>query len=411
MSVGRADGVLYVKGAVDLLLPLCVAGTQDAGAANLELAKRGIRVIGVAVGHGAEERDLTLLGLVGLADPPRPEARQAVREAQEAGVRPVMITGDHAATAEAIARELGILRPGEDPRDVVHARATPEDKITIVRDWKRRGAVVAMTGDGVNDAPALREAHIGVAMGKGGTEVAREASAMILTDDNFASIVAAIREGRGVFDNIRKTLVYLLAGNASELFLMLTASLLGMPLPLTPVQILWINLVTDGLPALALVMDPPDPDVLKRPPRPVREAILTRRQWRAVILTGLLESVVVLSVFRWALEAEGLASARTLAFSTLVFAEVLRSFAARSDTRLFWEVGPLTNLRLVAIVVASVTIQLALSHLPQAQVIFDVRPLSERDTVLCLALGLIPVSVLELIKLLRRLLAVHRPAR
>ena len=186
-----------------------------------------------------------------------------MREAQEAGVRTVMITGDHAATAEAIARELGILRPGDDPRDVVHARATPEDKITIVRDWKRRGAVVAMTGDGVNDAPALREAHIGVAMGKDGTEVAREASAMILTDDNFASIVAAIREGRGVFDNIRKTLVYLLAGNASELLLMLLASLLGMPLPLTPVQILWINLVTDGLPALALVMDPPDPDVLE----------------------------------------------------------------------------------------------------------------------------------------------------
>ncbi len=409
MSVKRADGVLYVKGAVDLLLPLCVSGTEDAVAANLELASRGIRVIAVAVGHGDEERDLTLLGLIGLADPPRPEARQAVREAQEAGIRPVMITGDHAATAEAIARELGILRPGEDPRDVVHARATPEDKITIVRDWKSRGAIVAMTGDGVNDAPALREAHIGVAMGKSGTEVAREASAMILTDDNFASIVAAIREGRGVFDNIRKTLVYLLAGNASELFLMLTASLLGMPLPLTPVQILWINLVTDGLPALALVMDPPDPDVLKRPPRPAHEAILTGRQWRAVILTGLLESIVVLSVFRWAHEAEGLASARTLAFSTLVFAEVLRSFAARSDTRLFWEVGPLTNLRLIGIVVVSVTIQLALSHLPAAQVIFDLRPLSERDTLLCLALGLIPVSTLELIKLLRRL--VHRPAR
>jgi len=409
MSVKRADGVLYVKGAVDLLLPLCVAGTDDAAAANLELATRGIRVIGVAVGHGDEERDLTLLGLIGLADPPRPEAAQAVREAHEAGVRPVMITGDHAATAEAIARELGILRPGEDPRDVVHARATPEDKIAIVRDWKSRGAIVAMTGDGVNDAPALREAHIGVAMGKGGTEVAREASAMILTDDNFASIVAAIREGRGVFDNIRKTLVYLLAGNASELFVMLAASLLGMPLPLTPVQILWINLVTDGLPALALVMDPADPDVLKRPPRPVHEAILTGRQWRAVILTGLLESMVVLSVFRWAHDAEGLASARTLAFSTLVFAEVLRSFAARSDTRLFWEVGPLTNLRLIGIVVISLAVQLALSHLPQAQIIFDLRELSARDTMLCLALGLIPVSTLELFKLGRRL--IHRPAR
>lgn len=192
---------------------------------------------------------------------------------------------------------------------------------------------------------------------------------------------------------------------------MLFATILGWPIPLSAIQILWINLVTDGLPALALVMDPPDPDVLKRPPRPVQEAILTGRQWRAVLLTGLLEATVVLSVFRWAHEAEGLASARALAFSTLVFAEVLRSFAARSDTRLFWEVGPLTNLRLIAIVVISVGIQIALSHLPQAQVIFDLRPLSGRDTALCLALGLIPVSMLELIKVVRRLLASHRPAR
>src|SRR3970282_1356144 len=171
-------------------------------------------------------------------------------------------------TARAIARELGIVSSRDVDGDVVHARATPEDKIRIVREWKARGAIVAMTGDGVNDAPALREAHIGIAMGRTGTEVTREASDMVLSDDNFASIVAAVREGRGIFDNIRKTLVYLLAGNAGELAVMLSPAVLGLPLPLLPLHLLWINLVTDGLPALALVMDPPDSDLLKRPPRP-----------------------------------------------------------------------------------------------------------------------------------------------
>ena len=168
-----------------------------------------------------------------------------------------MITGDHPATAAAIARELGILAEGDVPSGVVHARVAPEDKLAIVRRWKRRGAVVAMTGDGVNDAPALREAHIGIAMGRTGTEVTREAADMILTDDNFASIIAAVSEGRGIFDNIRKTLVYLLGGNAGELGVMLVAALAGLPLPLLPIHLLWINIVTDGLPALALVMDPP----------------------------------------------------------------------------------------------------------------------------------------------------------
>jgi Ca2+-transporting ATPase len=404
MSVERADGVLYVKGAFDLLLPLCTAGAEGAAEANREMAERGIRVLGVAVGGGAgnAERDLRLLGLIGLADPPRPEAIAAVREAREAGIRTVMITGDHPITAGAIARELGIVRAGDDPAELVHARATPEEKIQIVRSWKARGAVVAMTGDGVNDAPALREAHIGVAMGKGGTEVARQAAAMILTDDNFASIVAAVREGRGIFDNIRKTLVYLLAGNASELLLMLSASLLSLPLPLMPIQILWINLVTDGLPALALVMDPTDPDVLKRPPRPAQEAILARRQWRQVLLTGLLESSVVLAVFVWALETRGVGQARSFAFTVLVFAEVLRSFAARSETRLFWEVGPFTNLRLLGIVLLSIGIQLGLLEIEATRKIFDVVRLGGADLALCLGLGAIPVSVLELLKLGRR---------
>src|SRR6185503_8817791 len=238
-----------------------------------------------------------------------------------AGIRTVMITGDHPVTADAIARELGILTAGDDPGEVVHARATPEDKLAIVRAWKRRGDVVAMTGDGVNDAPALREAHIGIAMGRTGTEVTREASDMILADDNFASIIAAVSEGRGVYDNIRKTLIYLLAGNAAELFLMLAAAMAGWPLPLLPLQLLWINIVTDGLPALALVMDPADDDVLARPPRDPGEPMLGPVEWRTIVVTGALEAAVCLGVFITALQSRPIVEARNLAFAVLVLSE------------------------------------------------------------------------------------------
>ena len=301
MSIERSDGVLYVKGAPELLFALCASGTAGAAEANTDMAARGLRVLGVAVGSGVEEKELRLLGVVGIADPPRSEAIAAVEAAREAGILTIMITGDQAVTAGAIARELGIVRAGEEAAERVHARATPEDKLRIVREWKARGAVVAMTGDGVNDAPALREAHIGIAMGRSGTEVTREASDMVLADDNFASIVAAVREGRGIFDNIRKTLVYLLAGNTAELLVMLAAGVAGLPLPLLPLHLLWINLVTDGLPGLALVMDPADADTLRRPPRSPAEPLLGRHQWRGIVFTGVLEAGVTLGVFIWGL--------------------------------------------------------------------------------------------------------------
>jgi Ca2+-transporting ATPase len=399
MSIARADGVLYVKGAPEMLLPLCVAGTAGAAEANREMAARGLRVLGVAIGTGVEEKDLRFLGLAAIADPPRTEAIAAIAAARAAGIRTVMITGDHPVTANAIARELGILRDGEDPAERVHARATPEQKLRIVRDWKRRGAVVAMTGDGVNDAPALREAHIGIAMGKAGTEVTREASDMVLADDNFASIVAAVREGRGIFDNIRKTLVYLLTGNAAELAVMLIAAIAGWPLPLLPLQLLWINLITDGLPALALVMDPPDPDALRRPPRPPEEPMLGRREWVRTIATGALEAAVVLGVFVWALRREGVSAARALAFDTLVVSELCRAFAARSPTRLFAQVGVFTNLRLVAVVLLSLLFQLGLHEIPWLIRLFQIPELSLVDRVLPLLLGLVPVSALELAKI------------
>ena len=402
MSVYRADGCNYVKGALELLLPLCRAGGEGAAEANAQMAGRGLRVLGIACGPRPEEQDLTLVGLVGIADPPRSEAITAVAAARAAGIRTVMITGDHPITARAIARELGIIGPGDDPSEVVHARATPEDKLMIVREWKRRGAVVAMTGDGVNDAPALREAHIGIAMGRTGTEVTREASDMVLADDNFASIVAAVREGRGIFDNIRKALIYLLAGNSSELAVMLGAAVMGLPVPLLPLQILWINLVTDGMPALALVMDPTAPDVLSRPPRNPAEPMLGRAEWTRVLLIGLLQAAVTLGVFVWTLEQRGLGQARTLAFATLVFGQLFLAFAARSPTRLFWEVGAFTNLRLVAVVAISVLVQFGIHHLPAVAGLFQVSALSLADGALALGLGLVPVTVVELAKLVQR---------
>jgi Ca2+-transporting ATPase len=403
MSIRRGDGKLYVKGAVEAVLPLCVAGTDNAVEANAGMARQGLRVLAVAVGEGPGEANLNLLGLVGIADPPRTEAIAAVALARAAGITTVMITGDHPVTAQAIGRELGILTPADDPAEVVHARATPEDKLRIVREWKARGDVVAMTGDGVNDAPALREAHIGIAMGRTGTEVTREASDMILTDDNFASIVAAVQEGRGIYHNIQKTLVYLLAGNVGELAVMLGASVVGLPFPLLPLQLLWINLVTDGLPALALVADPISDDLLRRPPRKPDERMLGRPQWTTVIVTGLLEAAVTISVFAWALGSRGLGEARSLAFSVIVFSELFRSFAARSTTRLFWEVGAFTNLRLLGVVIVSGLVQLALQHVPFAQTLLGTGPLSAADCALSIALGLIPVSILESAKLVRRI--------
>jgi Ca2+-transporting ATPase len=400
MSITRADGRTYIKGAVESVLELTAADRDEISKANAEMAARGLRVLAVALSNDGDDRQATFMGLLGIADPTRPEAIEAVAAARGAGITTVMITGDHPATARAIAKELGILTDAAEG-DLVHARATPEEKIRIVRDWKARGAIVAMTGDGVNDAPALREAHIGIAMGLTGTEVTREASDMVLADDNFASIVAAIREGRGIFDNIRKTLVYLLSGNAAELTVMLVAAILGWPLPLLPLHLLWINVVTDGLPALALVVDPPEEDVLRRPPRDPEERMLGRDQWRFIVAIGLLEAATTLTVFAWTLLERDLTAARSMAFAVLVFAELLRAFAARSRTHLVWEIGLFTNLRLLGIILVSGLLQFAIHHVPAAQAVFHTEPLVGADYLtLLVALG--PFAAIEVSKLVRR---------
>jgi Ca2+-transporting ATPase len=368
------------------------------------------------------ETGLTLLGLAGMQDPPRPEAQDAIRRCKTAGIKTVMITGDHPATARAIGRELGIVAHGHgllvgseiermDEAALaaqveavsVYARVTAEHKLRIVRAWKSRGAVVAMTGDGVNDAPALKESAVGVAMGRTGTEVAKQAADIIITDDNFASIVAAVEEGRGIYDNISKTLSYLMGGNAGELAVMLFAALVGWPTPLLPIQLLWINLVTDGLPALALATEPVDPSVLSRPPRDPESEIMDRGFFGLLALTGCLTASVALAAFAWEMHAGGnVMDARNAAFSALVIAELMRSFGARSNTRTVWELGLFSNLRLFAVVVLSFALQLAIHGFAVLELLFGIEPVTLWQCLWWIALGLVPLMALEARKVILR---------
>jgi Ca2+-transporting ATPase len=360
------------------------------------------------------ERDLVFVGLTGMHDPPRPEAKAAIAKCHAAGIRVVMITGDHPATAEAIAREIGLPlaedavmegieleRLSEDElrqkvdHIAVYARVTAAHKLRIIHALKAGGAVVAMTGDGVNDAPALKGADIGIAMGKAGTEVAKQAADMIITDDNFATLVTAIEEGRGIYANIRKTLQYLLAGNTSELLLMTVCVIIGLPSPLLPIHLLWINLLTDGLPALCLAADPIDSDLMKRHPRPRTERITNARFVGTMILTGVLTARVAFAVYDYVLRQGSVESARTAAFAVLVYAELLRSFGARSETKPVWRISLLTNINLVVVVVASFGLQV----LSQQNAVFGqflrTTTIPLADSFLLLALGSIPLVVLE----------------
>jgi Ca2+-transporting ATPase len=362
------DGmVAYAKGAPEVILGDCTRqlgasgetalGDADRGeflAAAREMASEALRVLAVARRSNATretaERDLTFLGLIGMIDPPRPEAARAVERCRRAGITPVMITGDHPLTAEAIARELGVLTDGravtgaelasmddaqlerETETIQVYSRVSPVDKLRIVTALQAKGHSVAMTGDGVNDAPALKKADIGVAMGITGTDVANEAAEMTLTDDNFASIVAAVEAGRGVFANIKKYLMYLIAANLGEIGLLVGASLLGKPLPLSAVQILYVNLATDGLPALALSVDPAERDLMRRPPRSRETGIFTRPVVTLIAVGGAWSTLVTLGLFTWALSSgRALAEAMTMTFATLVLIEFFKAYSFRSD--------------------------------------------------------------------------------
>ena len=402
MSILRRDGLNYVKGAVESLLPLCLQDSMRLTAidhATKELSSRGMRVLAVAVGQGPEEKNLRFVGLIGIADPPRPEVIQAIQEARKAGIKPIMITGDHPQTAAAIAKEIGLVLEDEPLNERVHARATPEDKLMLVRQWKERGAIVAMTGDGVNDAPALREAHVGIAMGRTGTEVTRQAADLILADDNFATIVAAVREGRGIYQNIRKAIVFLLTGNLGEIFLVLGAILGGLPLPLLAPHLLWINLVTDALPALTLIADPLSPEVMNRAPRASSEKIMGLSEWVQILWLGTLEAMISLALYWFLLRDHEVSDARNLVFTTVVLSQIFRAIGARSPKRNFWRMGLFENPWLIGVVVITALLQLSLHAIPLAQALFGLRPLGLGDLVLILPVAAIPLTVNEFKKL------------
>ncbi|WP_096199306.1 cation-translocating P-type ATPase [Bacillus sp. FJAT-45350] len=388
------------------------------------LAGQALRTIAVAyrplkatdkVEHSIDvEKDLTFLGLQGLIDPPRPEVRKSIQECRQAGIKTVMITGDHVITAKAIAKQLDILPENGKVLDgktlsrisvkqleeivddvYVYARVSPEHKLKIVKALQAKGHIVAMTGDGVNDAPAIKAANIGIAMGITGTDVAKEASSLILSDDNFATIKVAIKEGRNIYENIRKFIRYMLASNVGEILVMLFAMMLGMPLPLVAIQILWINLVTDGLPAMALGMDQAENDVMKRAPRSPNEGIFARGLAWKIVSRGFMIGVVTLAAFWITLQQnpDDLTHAQTVAFVTLVMAQLIHVFDCRSEYSVFHR-NPFQNMYLVLAVISSMILMLVVVYYPGLQPVFHTTFLGVRDWLLILGMAAIPTVAL-----------------
>lgn len=430
---------VMVKGAPDVLLNRCTIGEADAqkiAAKNADMASNALRVLGVAYKDITEipeelfsediENQLTFVGLVGMIDPPRQEVKEAVAQCYDAGIRPVMITGDHKLTAVAIAKELAIFRSGDlamtgveldmMPQEVleeevakysVYARVSPEHKMRIVKAWQANGMVVAMTGDGVNDAPALKVADIGCAMGITGTDVAKGAADMILTDDNFATIVHAVEQGRGIFSNIKKSIQYLLSCNIGEIITIFVATALNFhQMPLVAIQLLWLNLVTDSLPALALGMEPVEPGVMKQKPRDSRKSIFADGFAASMIFYGVLVGVITLAAYwlgEYVLSNPNIAdgTANTMAFATLVFGELTRAFAVRSETRSIFSIGVFSNSAMNKAFSVSLALQLAVLFIPFLQEIFKVQSLTGMEWLIVILLSLVPLIVSEITKAFR----------
>ncbi len=415
--------IAFTKGAPDIVLeycddilldgkvvPLTPEMRQKILAANTDMARQALRVLGVACraldAVPAEpaprevERNLTFLGLLGMIDPARPEVKVAVEVAKRAGLKSVMVTGDYRDTAVAIADEIGMLSKNgkvltgaeldkmteDDLAEIVdqvdaYARVSPQHKMKIVEALKRRGHVVAMTGDGVNDAPALKRANIGVAMGITGTDVTKETADMVLTDDNYASIVSAIEEGRIIYSNIRKFVFFLLACNVGEILIIFLAMVAGMPIPMSPIMLLILNLLTDGAPAVALGLEKGDPDIMQRPPRPPKEPIINRDMLVGMVAIPIADTIAVLSVFVMALERfpGNLQAAQTVAFATLVCSELLRAYTSRSEYYSVFSIGPFSNKWMLIATAVSLSVLLAIMYIPFLQGVFGTVPLGIED--------------------------------
>ncbi|HEY9827588.1 MAG TPA: cation-translocating P-type ATPase, partial [Stenomitos sp.] len=435
--------VVFTKGGVESLLsissqvwvngqvePLDQAWHHKIMNANNEFAHAGMRVLGVAFQGltslptaeqlSSLEQNLTFIGIIGMQDPARPEVKNAVLTCKTAGIRPIMITGDQSLTAQHIARELAIATQDQPStgqtlaqlssqeltvlveNSAVYARVSPQQKLAIVQALQSQGHIVAMTGDGINDAPALRKADIGVAMGITGTDVAKEAADMVLLDDNFATIVAAVREGRVIYDNIRKSIKYLLSSNSGEIWVMLLAPMIGMPLPLLPIQILWINLMTDGLPALALSVEPAEENIMNRPPYPPTESIFGRGMGREIILLGLLTGFICVGTGYGYWQVNPAAHWQTMLFTVLTFSELGIVLAVRSDRDSLFQLGFLSNKLLLGAVLLTFGLQLLVVYVPFLQEIFITEALSLQDLGLCIVLGSAVMWVIELKKWVTR---------
>ena len=430
---GLGQGEPYwmaVKGAIELVAPLLATDQAPVLSAAREVADRyaadGHRVLALADGGltavpddpEEAEHGLRLVGIVAMADPPRELAAAAIAETRAAGITPVMITGDHQLTATSIAKRLGILDDGRESitgaelarisdeelaervRDIgVYARTSPEQKLRIVDAWRKQGAVSAMTGDGVNDAPALRKADIGVAMGITGTDVSKEASDMILEDDDFSTIVEAVEEGRRIYANIRRFVRYLLTTNSAEIMIMVLAPFVGLPLPLLAIQILWINLVTDGAPALSLGVEPAHPRAMKQPPRDRNASILGGGLWQHAIWVGVLMTAIVLAVQGWSYHGGASEESwRTLVFTVLAFMQLSHALVVRSERESIFQLGLGTNKVLLVVLAVSALVQLALVYVPLLQPIFATTALSATELLVVLLVTPIPFVAVELEK-------------
>ncbi|KAG1682760.1 Calcium-transporting ATPase 1 [Nymphon striatum] len=440
----KSKVIAFSKGAPEVIISLCTDMLTEEGTTNLpvkelqqaaeNLAKKGYRILAVAYrnfnctpeeirGNLSEEtveNSMTFLALLALIDPPRDGAEESVSQCRSAGIIPVMITGDHPSTALAIAKRLGIANEqdnvigGEELANLsdaelkqtvintsVYARVNPEQKIRIVEALQSHHQFVAMTGDGVNDAPALKRADVGVAMGKIGTEVAREASQLVLLDDNFKTIVIAVREGRRIFDNIRKFIKYTMTSNTGEILTLLIAPLLGMPIPLLPIHILWINLVTDGLPGLALSVEPEENGVMQRPPRPAKESIFSHGMWQHMVWVGFLIAALSLSSLAWA-NVQGSDNWQTMVFTTLTFAQLVHVMVIRSERDSLFTLGLWSNPLLLLTIVLTIGLQLLVIYVPVLQTIFKTQALSGIELGVCTLLASVVFFAVEIEKWLVR---------